>query len=361
VPIRPARAERETATITSPIPRGPANICWSSIMDDYSLMPVDHQPDFGDFSLVPVEHDPFSGDGVAPPVQTQPQTQFQPAQTQPQTQSVPQTQPQQPAAGTSDFFQSIPRGIVSGFNSAASALGRATQAEMGQEVDAPTAEQGLEILEKEVTGPMHRPEGRAGKFGASVGEFLGNPASYLAPGSLPFKVGTAVLGGLGSEAGGQLGEGTPLELPFRFAGGALGPSVLGAARLGARARAAETLAPAAEDAGALGGKVLPADSAGSVADKLDRYLLNPDNTRGGPKAEWFKQALGFTRENSADLAKQLIFDESQAVRNGVNEYGTLFRQTINVTGVNGRTIPVATGWIVGADGVPRLTTAFPSR
>lgn len=84
---------------------------------------------------------------------------------------------------------------------------------MGQDVDAPAPEQGAEILEKEVTGPMHRPEGRAGKFGASVGEFLGNPASYLLPGSVPFKVGTAVLGGLGSEAGGQLGEGTPLEVP----------------------------------------------------------------------------------------------------------------------------------------------------
>jgi len=222
-------------------------------------VPVDHQPDFSNISLVPVEHDPFAAAGVAPPAPTQTQTQFQPAQVQQaqfqqaqtQTQlaqSVPQTQPQQPAAGASDFFQSIPRGIVSGFNSAASALGRATQAEMGQEVDAPTPEQGMEILEKEVTGPMHRPEGRAGKFGASVGEFLGNPASYLAPGSLPFKVGTAVLGGLGSEAGGQLGEGTPFEAPFRFAGGLLGG--LSAARLGAGVRAAKTLAPAAEEAGA---------------------------------------------------------------------------------------------------------------
>lgn len=154
-------------------------------------------------------------------------------------------------AGASDFFRSIPRGVVSGFNSAASALGRATQAEMGQDIDAPTPEQGMQILEKEVTGPMYRPEGRAGQFGASVGEFLGNPASYVAPGSVPLKVGAAVLGGLGSEAGAQLGEGTPWEGPLRFAGGALG--VLGphgAARLATGARAAEeasaALGPAAE-------------------------------------------------------------------------------------------------------------------
>ena len=63
----------------------------------------------------------------------------------------------------------------------------------------------------------------------------------------------------------------------------------------------------------------------------------------------------------SDLAKQLVFDESQAVRKGLNEHGTLFNQIINVTGANGRTIPITTGWIIGPDGVPRLTTAFPKR
>jgi len=33
-------------------------------MADYSLVPVDHQPDFGGVSLVPVEHDPFDPDGA---------------------------------------------------------------------------------------------------------------------------------------------------------------------------------------------------------------------------------------------------------------------------------------------------------
>ena len=47
----------------------------------------------------------------------------------------------------------------------------------------------------------------------------------------------------------------------------------------------------------------------------------------------------------SDLAKQLVFDESQAVRKGLNEHGTLFNQIINVTGANGRTIPITTGWI----------------
>jgi hypothetical protein len=102
-------------------------------------------------------------------------------------------------------------------------------------------------------------------------------------------------------------------------------------------------------------------SAASVVDKRHRYLVDPDHISGGPKAKWFEQALGFTRKNAADLAKQLIFDESQAIRRGVNEHGTVFNQTINVIGANGCTIPVTTGWTIGPDGVPRLNTAFPGR
>src|SRR4051812_46759807 len=48
-------------------------------MSDYSLVPVDHQPDFFDVSLVPVDHDPFSAEGA-----TQQPT-IQQAQTQPES------------------------------------------------------------------------------------------------------------------------------------------------------------------------------------------------------------------------------------------------------------------------------------
>jgi hypothetical protein len=40
-------------------------------MPDYSLVPVDHQPDFDDHSLVPVDHDPFIADGLAQQAQFQ--------------------------------------------------------------------------------------------------------------------------------------------------------------------------------------------------------------------------------------------------------------------------------------------------
>jgi hypothetical protein len=59
-------------------------------MPDYSLVPVDYQPDFDDYSLVPVDYDPFAADGVAQ------QSQIQQAQAQVQPQGPPQ---QQPATG----------------------------------------------------------------------------------------------------------------------------------------------------------------------------------------------------------------------------------------------------------------------
>ena len=100
-------------------------------------------------------------------------------------------------------------------------------------------------------------------------------------------------------------------------------------------------------------------SAASVADKLERYLLNPDHPIGSEKARWFQEALGFTRENAADLAKQLVFNDSRAVQTAVTRYGVKYNQTINITGANGRVIPVTTAWIRGPDGVAKLITAVP--
>ena len=48
-------------------------------MPDYSLVPVDHQPDFDDHSLVPVDHNPFIADGLTQQAQqAQAQLQQQP-------------------------------------------------------------------------------------------------------------------------------------------------------------------------------------------------------------------------------------------------------------------------------------------
>ena len=46
-------------------------------MADYSLVPVDHQPDFDDVSLVPVDHDPFGADDMIQQARSQLATQLQ--------------------------------------------------------------------------------------------------------------------------------------------------------------------------------------------------------------------------------------------------------------------------------------------
>jgi hypothetical protein len=128
-------------------------------------------------------------------------------------------------SGIGDFFKSIPGGLVQGFSNAASAGGKAAAAEMGQydlQESIPGPKETSKILQHEVTGELPQPQGRAGKFGASVGETLGNPASYVGPGSLALKIGAGAGSALASEGAGQLTEGTMLETPARVVGGIVG-------------------------------------------------------------------------------------------------------------------------------------------
>jgi RHS repeat-associated protein len=104
-----------------------------------------------------------------------------------------------------------------------------------------------------------------------------------------------------------------------------------------------------------------AQTAASVADKLARYLLNPDHPVGGSKAAWFDAALGFTQENASQLAEQIQFDADTAVETGVTQFGTQYNQTITIVGANGNVSDVVFGWILNNDGVVRLVTAIPTK
>jgi RHS repeat-associated protein len=105
-----------------------------------------------------------------------------------------------------------------------------------------------------------------------------------------------------------------------------------------------------------------AKTAASVVDKLNRYLLNPDHPVGGSKAAWFEKALGFTRANLQDLAKQIVFDPKTAFLKQASEWGPIYNQVIRIVGPNGKIIDVTFGWIVrNEDGIARLTTAIPTK
>jgi filamentous hemagglutinin len=133
------------------------------------------------------------------------------------------------------------------------------------------------------------------------------------------------------------------------------------------AKAAATAARGAGDeaVGALGdsglGKMapkgLPATTADSVADKLGRYLLDPNHPVGGDKATWFRKALGFTQDNLDDLARQIKFDPSKAIATELTQHGQKFEQVIQIVGANGKRIDVLFVWIRNNDGVVRLVTS----
>jgi RHS repeat-associated protein len=99
----------------------------------------------------------------------------------------------------------------------------------------------------------------------------------------------------------------------------------------------------------------------SVRKKLKDYVLNTSHPVGGSKAKWFKSALGFTQENMDDLAKQIKFDKSKAIKTELTEYGQKYNQVINITGANGKKIDVTFGFIENKDGVVRMTTAIPTK
>ena len=95
--------------------------------------------------------------------------------------------------------------------------------------------------------------------------------------------------------------------------------------------------------------------------KLTEYALNPNHIDGKHKAKVFKTTLGYTLDNYQDLIDNVYrninkFPFSQI---GSNDQGKLFRCDIAMSGPNGKTAVVRTGWITENDsGLYRLTTIF---
>lgn len=143
-------------------------------------------------------------------------------QYQEKTTTGPWTAYDAPRSDVGDFFASIQRGVLSGLASTASAGGQAAEIEMGQPVDVPSGPETTDIIEQNVTGELPKPQRMTGRFGETVGEFIGSPASYVGPGGLPAKIATTVTSALGSEALGELTAGTAAEPYARLVGAVLG-------------------------------------------------------------------------------------------------------------------------------------------
>ena len=88
--------------------------------------------------------------------------------------------------------------------------------------------------------------------------------------------------------------------------------------------------------------------------KIEAYCLSADHPEGRHKARVFASALGLTRADAPYLKRRLL----EAAREAEAEpFGTLYRVRFMLE-FRGRTALIRSGWIVGSDGVPRLTTAM---
>ena len=95
--------------------------------------------------------------------------------------------------------------------------------------------------------------------------------------------------------------------------------------------------------------------------KLTEYALNPNHPVGGNKAKVFQSALGYNQSNADALMRQVYekLPGSEAVLGKVDQYGQRYTVDMLITGPNGNTVNVRTGWIIktGSD-IPELTTIY---
>jgi hypothetical protein len=125
-----------------------------------------------------------------------------------------------------DFFKSVPSGAVGGLLAASNQPPHWAFPQDIYDLDIrPLRDEG----KRNVLKQMHSPRGRAGRYGYVAGEGLGNPYSYVGPGSMPFKVGSTIASSAASEAAGEAAEGTKWELPARVGGAVLGAYAYGKA------------------------------------------------------------------------------------------------------------------------------------
>ena len=94
-------------------------------------------------------------------------------------------------------------------------------------------------------------------------------------------------------------------------------------------------------------------------EKFTKYALDSDNEPN--KAEAFEQALGYNKGNANWLIANIRYNLSEypAIPKGNKGFGMTYEVVMNLTGANGKTAKVKTGWIDDASNNEiRLVTAF---
>jgi hypothetical protein len=95
--------------------------------------------------------------------------------------------------------------------------------------------------------------------------------------------------------------------------------------------------------------------------KLVEYALNPEHPKRGDKALVFASALGLTADDAELLrdARLQGVQAEDAIIGEENEFGKSYRVDFEMTGPNGKTATVRSGWIIRSDeDFPRLATMY---
>ena len=82
--------------------------------------------------------------------------------------------------------------------------------------------------------------------------------------------------------------------------------------------------------------------------KLTDYALNPEHPVGGNKAKVFESALGYNKSNAEEFMQQIYekLPGGRATLGKLDEFGQRYTVDISITGPNGNTVEVRTGWII---------------
>lgn len=95
--------------------------------------------------------------------------------------------------------------------------------------------------------------------------------------------------------------------------------------------------------------------------KLIGYALSTTHERGRHKARVSASALGITADDWRYLHDQILtaLSEGEVRSTYVTPFGIAYEVIVMIDGLNGRTVPVVTTWMVSAAAAaPRLTSTW---
>jgi len=94
--------------------------------------------------------------------------------------------------------------------------------------------------------------------------------------------------------------------------------------------------------------------------KLVAYALSTTHECGRHKARVFASALGITASDWRYLHDQILarLPDGEVRSTHVTPFGIAYEVIVMIDGLNGRTAPVVTTWMVAAAAAPRLTSTW---